>query len=83
MNSPSTMSEWEAINDTTTRLKQFKTKHGGKALKDAVTNGAFNVHPDFGDVVYIFKDREYDHEMIDIPMWALDMFSSIGEEIYN
>ena len=76
------MQEYEAINETIAKIKAFKTTHGAKALKDAISHGAFNVHPNYGDLTYVFRDREYDHDELEIPVWIHDLYTGIEEETF-
>lgn len=76
------LTEYEAVEQTIAKIKTFKTDHGIKALKSAVTHGAFNMHPGYGDLTYVFKDKEYDHDELNIPVWIHDLYVDIEEEIF-
>lgn len=74
------ISEEEAIQDFINQINNFKSKHGKSALQSAIEHGAFHVHTDYGDLTYVFKDREYNHDYIDIPVWIIDMYAIATEE---
>lgn len=75
------IAEYDAIRDILMKLREFKKKHKTAALQDAIANGAFQVHPDYGDVTYVFKDREYNTEHIEIPVWIHDLYKGILDDV--
>lgn len=79
MSHPTT--ETEAVWSTVRNIEKFRTNHNTKSLISAIQHGAFQTHPDFGDVTYIFKDREFDPERLQIPQWILDTYEQALETI--
>jgi hypothetical protein len=77
------INEHQAIADMLDRIDTYKRAHGKSALKSAIENGAFHIHPEYGDLTYVLKERDFDHDKIDIPLWITDMYAdSMEEEVY-
>lgn len=73
------LTEEQAIAQILQRMNEFKSKFGKKALEASIHNGAFHVHPAYGDLTYVFQYREFNHELIEVPLWVTDMFRSADD----
>lgn len=77
-----TVLDHHAVRETVIQIKKFKNNHGIDALEDAIKNGAFHTHVDFGNVSSIIIHRDIDLDKCDIPEWITDIFTEYGMEKY-
>jgi len=66
--------EQSVLREMVNRIEEFDQNYGREATEDAISNGAFHYHEDFGDVKAIFIFRDFDEERIDVPDWITDIF---------
>ena len=68
------MTESQALLENTLRIEAFRQKHGIRATEDAISNGAFHIHPEFGELKDIYINRDFSNDDITIPQWISDIF---------